>query len=392
MNYRKFQADKIFTGFEFLDPGHVLITDEDGKVMEILAEMDAGEEIKRYRGIICPGFINAHCHLELSHLKNTIPPHTGLIPFLLEVVSKRDHDQSLILESIEKAEREMELEGIVAVGDICNTSITLQTKCKSKIKWNNFIEVLGMRDEKAAANLLHYESILNAFTTAAINMEDSTFKSSLVPHAPYSISNKTFEGINIRTGHAIVSMHSQENPAEDELYTKGTGGFIQFFNQLGLAESPFPVTGKSSLRSCLPHFSKQQRMILVHNTFTAEEDIVFAMEHAKEHLSGIHFCICANANLYIENRMAPIDRLIKNKAEIVLGTDSYSSNWQLSIAAEIRTIRKEMPEIPLQLILQWATINGARALERDDVLGSFEPGKKPGIVLLDNALQAKKII
>jgi len=387
MNYRKFQADKIFTGFEFLDPGHVLIMDEDGKVMEILAEMDAGEGIERYRGIICPGFINAHCHLELSHLKNTIPPHTGLIPFLLEVVSKRDHDQSLILESIEKAEREMELEGIVAVGDICNTSITLQSKCKSKIKWNNFIEVLGMKDEKAEANLLHYEGILDVFNGAATNM-----KSSLVPHAPYSISNKTFEGINNRTGHSIVSMHSQENPAEDELYAKGTGDFIILFNKLGLAESPFPVSGKSSLQSCLPYFNKQQRIILVHNTFTAAEDIVFALDHAREHLSGVHFCICANANLYIENQMPPIDLLMKHKAEIVLGTDSYSSNWQLSIAAEIRTIRKELPEMPLQRILQWATINGARALERDDALGSFEPGKKPGIVLLDNALQAKKII
>ena len=387
MNYRKFQADKIFTGFEFLDPGHVLIMDEDGKVMEILAEMDAGEGIERYRGILCPGFINAHCHLELSHLKNTIPPHTGLIPFLLDVVSKRDHDQSLILDCIENAEKEMELEGIVAVGDICNTSITLQSKCKSKIKWNNFIEVLGMKDEKAEANLLHYEGILDAFNGAATNM-----KSSLVPHAPYSISNKTFEGINNRTGHSIVSMHSQENPAEDELYAKGTGDFIRLFNKLGLAESPFPVSGKSSLQSCLPYFNKQQRIILVHNTFTAAEDIVFALDHAREHLSGVHFCICANANLYIENQMPPIDLLMKHKAEIVLGTDSYSSNWQLSIAAEIRTIRKELPEIPLQRILQWATINGARALERDDALGSFEPGKKPGIVLLDNALQAKKII
>jgi len=387
MNYRKFQADKIFTGFEFLDPGHVLIMDEDGKVMEILAEMDAGEGIENYRGILCPGFINAHCHLELSHLKNTIPPHTGLIPFLLDVVSKRDHDQSLILDCIENAEKEMELEGIVAVGDICNTSITLQSKCKSKIKWNNFIEVLGMKDEKAEANLLHYEGILDAFNGAATNM-----KSSLVPHAPYSISNKTFEGINNRTGHSIVSMHSQENPAEDELYAKGRGDFIRLFNKLGLAESPFPVSGKSSLQSCLPYFNKQQRIILVHNTFTAAEDIVFALDHAKEYLSGIHFCICANANRYIENQMPPIDLLMKHKAEIVLGTDSYSSNWQLSIAAEIRTIRKELPEIPLQRILQWATINGARALERDDALGSFEPGKKPGIVLLDNALQAKKII
>ena len=387
MNYRKFQADKIFTGFEFLDPGHVLIMDEDGKVMEILAEMDAGEGIERYRGILCPGFINAHCHLELSHLKNTIPPHTGLIPFLLDVVSKRDHEQSLILDCIENAEKEMELEGIVAVGDICNTSITLQSKCNSKIKWNNFIEVLGMKDEKAEANLLHYEGILDVFNGAATNM-----KSSLVPHAPYSISNKTFEGINNRTGHSIVSMHSQENPAEDELYAKGTGDFIRLFNKLGLAESPFPVSGKSSLQSCLPYFNKQQRIILVHNTFTAAEDIVFALDHAREHLSGVHFCICANANRYIENQMPPIDLLMKHKAEIVLGTDSYSSNWQLSIAAEIRTIRKELPEMPLQRILQWATINGARALERDDALGSFEPGKKPGIVLLDNALQAKKII
>ena len=392
MNYRKFQADKIFTGFEFLDPGHVLIMDQNGKVIEIMAEMDAGEGMERYRGILSPGFINAHCHLELSHLKNAIPPHTGLIPFLSDVVTKRDHDQALILESIEKAEEEMALEGIVAVGDICNTSNTLQTKRKSKIKWNNFIEVLGMRDEKAEANLLQYEGVLKIFTDAAINMDADAFKSSLVPHAPYSISNKTFEGINNRTGHQIISMHSQENPAEDELYTKGTGDFIQFFNTLGLTESPFPVTGKSSLKSCLPHFNKKQRLILVHNTFTAEEDIVFALEHAKEHLSGIHFCICANANLYIENRMPPIDRLIKNKAEIVLGTDSYSSNWHLSIASEIRTIRKELPEIPLQLILQWATINGARALERDDALGSFETGKKPGIVLLDNALQARKII
>jgi cytosine/adenosine deaminase-related metal-dependent hydrolase len=387
MKYRKFQADKIFTGFELLDPGHVLIMDEVGKVMEILPEMDAGEGIERFRGILCPGFINAHCHLELSHMKNCIPPHTGLIPFLMDVVTKRNHDQELILDCIEKAEREMELEGIVAVGDICNTSITLQTKCKSKIRWNNFIEVLGMKDEKAEANLLHYEGILHAFTGATTNM-----KSSLVPHAPYSISNKTFEGINNRTGHSIVSMHSQENPAEDELYAKGTGDFIILFNKLGLAESPFPVSGKSSLQSCLPYFNKQQRIILVHNTFTAAEDIVFALDHARRHLSGIHFCICANANLYIENRMPPIDRLIKNKAEIVLGTDSYSSNWQLSIAAEIRTIRKELPEVPLQLMLQWATINGARALERDDVLGSFEPGKKPGIILLDKALQAKKII
>ena len=90
--------------------------------------------------------------------------------------------------------------------------------------------------------------------------------------------------------------------------------------------------------------------------------------------------------------MPPIEMLMKNGAPLVLGTDSYSSNWQLSIAAEIRTIRERLPEIPMQTILQWATINGAIALDRSDALGSFEKGKTPGVVLLDDELHARRIL
>jgi len=391
MNYRKFQADKIFNGFEFLDPGHVLIVEDNGRVVEIIAEMDAGEGVERHKGIICPGFINAHCHLELSHLKDVIPPHTGLVPFLRDVVGKRDFKPEIILECIEKAEKEMEQAGIVAVGDIGNTNNTLHTKKKSRIVWNNFVEVLSFTDEGSASNMHHYSNVLESFIEAEKDLEKDHFKSSLVPHAPYTISSKTFKAINERTENAVVSMHNQENPMEDQLYEKGTGEFIPFFNVFGFQSSPFPVTGKSSLQSCLPHFKRNQRMILVHNTFTAEQDVNFAISYAKEHLAGIHFCICANANLYIENSMPPISMLIRNGAEIVLGTDSYSSNWQLSIAAEIRTIREKMPEIPLQQMLQWATINGAKALGRSDALGSFETGKRPGMVLLDSTLNARSI-
>jgi cytosine/adenosine deaminase-related metal-dependent hydrolase len=187
-------------------------------------------------------------------------------------------------------------------------------------------------------------------------------------------------------------MHNQENPAEDELYKTGEGEYLHFLKKFGFEKSPFPITGKSALRSCLPHFNQGQRLLLVHNTFIPEEDILFAVEHAKQHLSGIHFCICANANLYIENTMPPIDMLMKKGVDIVLGTDSYSSNWQLSISSEIRTIREKIPAIPLQTILQWATINGAKALGREDALGSFEKGKKPGIVLLDSLLKSRKLL
>ena len=394
MNHLKFQAEKIFNGYEFLDAQHVLVTDTDGLVVDILPEEEAGEDIQQFKGILSPGFINAHCHLELSHLKDVIPPHTGLIPFLLDVVGKRDFPMDVILDRIEKAENEMFLDGIVAVGDIGNTANTLSTKLKSKIRWNNFVEVLSFSDENAALRMQEYGDVLNKFDAAEADqlLDENHFMTALVPHAPYTISDQTFQRINELTKGKVISMHNQENPAEDELYKTGEGEYLHFLKKFGFEKSPFPITGKSALRSCLPHFNQGQRLLLVHNTFIPEEDILFAVEHAKQHLSGIHFCICANANLYIENTMPPIDMLMKKGVDIVLGTDSYSSNWQLSISSEIRTIREKIPAIPLQTILQWATINGAKALGREDVLGSFEKGKKPGIVLIDSLLKSSKLL
>lgn len=394
MNHLKFQAEKIFNGYEFLDAQHVLVTDTDGIVLDIIPEEDAGDDIQQLKGILSPGFINAHCHLELSHLKDVIPPHTGLIPFLLDVVGKRDFPMDVILDRIEKAENEMYNDGIVAVGDIGNTANTLKTKLKSKIRWNNFVEVLSFSDENAALRIQEYREVLNKFDAAEADglLDKNHFMTALVPHAPYTISDQTFLRINELTNGKVISMHNQENPAEDQLYKTGGGEYLHFLKKFGFEESPFPITGKSALRSCLPHFNQGQRMLLVHNTFIPEEDILFAVEHAKQHLAGLHFCICANANLYIENTMPPIDMLMGKGVDIVLGTDSYSSNWQLSISSEIRTIREKNPTIPLQTILQWATINGARALGRDEVLGSFEKGKQPGIVLIDSKLKSSKIL
>jgi cytosine/adenosine deaminase-related metal-dependent hydrolase len=392
MKYRKFKGDKMFNGFGFIDNEQVLITDEHGTVIELTSTQDAGEQIEQFDGTICPGFINAHCHLELSHLKDVIPPHTGLIPFLLDVVGKRDFPMETILDRIEKAEKEMFQDGIVAVGDIGNTANTLETKKNSKIRWNNFVEVLSFSDEMSPKRMQEYNEVLKAFNDAELDLEKDHFKSALVPHAPYTISNLTFKEINRLTPGAVISMHNQEHPAEDVLYKTGEGDFLSFLKIFGFDASPFPITGKSALRSCLPHFNNKQRVLLVHNTFIPDEDIAFAIDYAKEHLAGVHFCLCPNANLYIENKMPPIQKLMEQGADLVLGTDSYSSNWQLSIASEIKTINERLPEIPLETILRWATINGAKALEREDELGSFEKGKKPGVVLLDSHMNSKRLI
>ncbi len=392
MKYRKFKGDKMFNGFGFIDNEHVLITDEHGTVIDLTTTQDAGEQIEQFDGTICPGFINAHCHLELSHLKDVIPPHTGLIPFLLDVVGKRDFPMEIILDRIEKAEKEMFQDGIVAVGDIGNTANTLETKRNSKIRWNNFVEVLSFSDEMSSKRMQEYSEVLKAFNDAELELEKDHFKSALVPHAPYTISNLTFKEINRLTPGAVISMHNQEHPAEDVLYMSGEGDFLSFLKIFGFDASPFPITGKSALRSCLPHFNNKQRVLLVHNTFIPDEDIAFAINYAKEHLAGVHFCLCPNANLFIENKMPPIQKLMEQGADLVLGTDSYSSNWQLSIASEIKTINERLPEIPLETILRWATLNGAKALGREDELGSFKKGKKPGVVLLDSHMTSKRLI
>lgn len=394
MNYLKFQGSKIFDGYELLNGKHVLITDQNGRIIEVVPELEAGDEIQQFEGILSPGFINAHCHLELSHLKDVIPPQTGLIPFLLDVVGKRDFPMDVILDKIDNAEKEMQDDGIVAVGDIGNTSNTLLTKLKSKLDWNNFVEILSFSDKHADKMIQNYSMVLNAFDDAGKTKTTAIpqFLSSLVPHAPYTISTQTFKKINELTKGKVISMHSQEHPAEDILYKTGGGEFLSFLQKFGFEKSPFPTTGESSLRSCLPHFTNSQKVILVHNTFIPEEDIDFAIEYAKKYLSGIYFCLCVNANLYIENKMPPIKSLLQHGADLVLGTDSYSSNWQLSISAEIRTIKEKLPDIPLQTILQWATINGAKALGRETVLGSFEKGKKPGVIEIDSLLHSRKII
>lgn len=379
MHYRKLRADRLFDGYRFRYD-EVLVTDEEGVVLDIVTAADAGDDVEQLKGILSPGLINCHCHLELSHLKNAIPPHTGLIDFLCSVVTKRGFEADIVAAAIAEAEKEMFKNGTVAVGDIGNTADTAFIKSKSKIRWQNFVEVLGFTDAKADENIKNYQGIANELTNA-LRTSDFAHRTSLVPHAPYSVSSKTFQFINEATAGQIISIHNQENPAEDELYKTGGGDFLKLFSIFGIDASPFPVTGKSSIRSYLPFFNNGQTIFLVHNTFMPEEDIVWANEYAISNGLKLVYCLCPNANLYIENKVPPVTLFQQHNCELVLGTDSYSSNWQLSIVKEIQALLQHTL-LSIEDVLQMATINGARALLWDDDLGSFEKNKKPGVVLL----------
>jgi cytosine/adenosine deaminase-related metal-dependent hydrolase len=281
--------------------------------------------------------------------------------------------------------------GIVAVGDICNNSLTIPQKTKQKLRYYNFIEASGWLPANSQLRIERAKNLLEEFLMAlpiAIGTQCS-----IVPHAPYSVSESLWTEIQPYFENKVVSIHNQETAFEDEFFLEGKGDFIRMYEMMKLDNSHHQPTKKSSLQSYFDKLTKAKNILLVHNTFTKQEDIDYIQLQTLNPKLQTFFCLCVNANKYIEDALPPIELFMKNNCTIVLGTDSLASNWSLNILDEIKTIRKNFPEIPLQELLSWATINGAKALEMDDQLGSFERGKKPGIILINEEnLSAKKIL
>ncbi len=374
---RKFSADKIFDGYQFLQH-HVLITDAAGIVIDVVDEKEAGDDVEKLQGILCPGFINTHCHLELSHMKGHIPKHTGLVDFVLKVVTERHYAEHDILEAIEDAEDEMLQNGIVAVGDICNNTLTIPQKNKGRLAYHNFIETSGFIPAFAKDRFNKSLEILEEYRST-INHQPSTIN----PHAPYSVSPQMFAIINDLPNNNLLTIHNQETAAENEFFENGTGDFLRLYQQMGIDISFFKPGGKTSLQTCLPYFTKAQSLILVHNVTTSAEDLEFTKPSTINHQPSTFFCLCPNANLYISNTLPEVNMLMKHTGNIVLGTDSLASNDQLSILAEIKTLQHYFKEIELATLLKWATSNGAKALQMEEKLGSFEKGKQPGVILIE---------
>lgn len=291
---RKLSADWIITlAHEPLKNG-VVIIDDDGKVINLLQSPVGLNDVEHFDGILCPGFINAHCHLELSHLKGKLPEKTGLVNFIQNVQKFRSADIQEIISSIERAENEMRENGIVGVGDISNSENTFLQKKKQNLHYHTFVEVFGFNPASA-------EKLLsNSIELASKAPQEAT----VVPHAPYSVSEKLFRQI-ADLEQSIVSIHNQETAEEGKFYKNKTGDFLKLYEGFGLDISFFNAKGKNSIQSYLPWMGKG-RKLLVHNTCSSEEDLNFAEDN-----SDNYWCLCPNANIYIENQLPDIPLFIQ---------------------------------------------------------------------------------
>ena len=373
---RKISADVLYPVSSEPIPGGVVITDGDGRILAIEHSRDGHDpsSLEIHKGAIIPGFINTHCHLELSHMKGRVATGTSLLPFLKSVVAFRETTMEEILEAITRADEEMYREGIVAVGDISNKADTVVQKDRSRLRYYTFVEMFDfLQEEMAEATFSRYFEVFEQQSTANGN------RKSCVPHAPYTVSRALFQKTNaVNQSGQTVSIHNQETPHENEFFLRKSGGFMDFYAQFGFPLDHFHPSGKTSIHYAIENLRSDMRVLFVHNTTTGPQDIAAAQEWNP----NVFWATCPNANLYIENRLPYYRYFLDSGARVTLGTDSLTSNWQLSILEEMKTIARFQSYVPFETLLRWATLNGAQALGFEDDLGSLEPGKKPGVLLL----------
>ncbi|MFK7904056.1 MAG: amidohydrolase family protein [Chitinophagales bacterium] len=375
---RKITADYIFPVSAAPIEKGVIVVDNEGKILKIDERGNHDPTtLEMHKGAIVPGFVNTHCHLELSHMKGVAKTGTGLLPFLQTVVNHRDVSQEKIIAAIEANDEYMYNNGIVAVGDISNKTDTAATKEKSSIRYYTFVEMFDfLQNDWAQKTFDDYYQVFEGQSGGNGN------RKSCVPHAPYTVSEKLFGLLkDINEEGCTVSIHNQETPHEDQFFLDKTGDFLKFYSAFQIGIDHFQPSGQTAIHYALQNMNPNHRTLLVHNTMSRPEDIAAAHEWGGK---NVFWATCANANLYIENRMPSYQRFIDSNAQMTIGTDSLTSNWQLSILEEMKTIARFQSYLSFETLLQWATLNGAKALGFDADLGSLDAGKTPGIVLLSN--------
>lgn len=365
-------SDHVFSAHKGFISNGILVLEDNGVVKELIDPAKTADvpEAEKFQGILVPGFVNAHCHLELSHLRGKIEKHTGFVGFAKQLMPMRgEFTHEEIVAAAEAAEQEMMRNGIAAVGDIVNSVDTFEIKQQNKLRYHTFIELISLNPKMAE----------KAAEVGMFLKESCPQTSSIVPHAPYSVSNELLEIIGnlSREENGAISIHNQESKAESEFFQRGTGDVRSLYDFLDLDISWFKPTGVNSLRSKLKSLPVNRNLILVHNTYTSADDIRWAEFYSKH----IYWCFCPNANLYIENALPHYQDFIDAKVKMVVGTDSLASNDGLSILDELKVLSKYNNSFTSAQLLSMATSNGAEALKLAE-FGTFEAGKKPGVNLL----------
>ncbi len=378
MGIKRIAAPFVYTleSFEPIRNGFVEYDENDGTIIRtgVCDDMSSEEVVE---GAIVPGFVNAHCHIELSHLHGKFYKGSGMAGFIDQINALRDWaGREVKVELTGKWMDKMWEDGVSAMADISNDDSSFYIKAAHKLYTRTFLEVFGSEPHMC-------EGVMADVTALHALAKEKGIDAAPTPHSCYTMSPQLLSA-SAAAGLAdgYLSYHSQESQEEEDLLLSGSGAMYE--NRVRNGMSTPPVTGESSLKYFIDRLADampapyDQHILLVHNVCLKQDDI----DAAKKVMNNVYWAICPLSNIFIHNALPPIDLMRKNSLAIALGTDSLSSNDDLSMIKEIACIHENFPEVPMGEVYTWASLNGARFLSKEDVLGSLTPGKKPGIVLV----------
>ena len=378
-----FSAPQIHDGNRFLPAGSVVEIADNGEVLKVYGpEENVVADTVFEKGILSPGFVNAHCHLELSHMRGAVPEGTGLMVFLTQVIGRRGATEEAKKEARFSALEELFSAGVVAVGDIANTTDTLDVRSAGKLHFHTFVETLGAIPQTAGARLADAERVFEQFKlqSESVSAGGKVLAQSVTAHAPYSVSEPLFKAISNSAAATRLSVHSEESEDENEYYQTGTGSVNYLLETLGISLTDYKPHGNSALPVWSRWMQRQTPTLLVHNTVATPQTIA----GAEAHFNNLFWCLCPNANRYIEGKLPPVENLQAAGVKLCIGTDSLASNHALSVLGELQLLKALKPALSWEELLTWGTRNGAEALGFSSFLGTLEPGKIPGLLHIED--------
>jgi cytosine/adenosine deaminase-related metal-dependent hydrolase len=329
-------------------------------------------------GALVPGFVNAHCHVELSSMKGLFRKGTGMAGFIDQINALRDTRSAE--EKVQALREAMDLmwsRGVSAMADISNCADSFAVKAAHPMYTRTFLEVFGTEPEDCP-------SVMEAVTRLQREAESFGLDAAPTPHACYTMSPELVTASS-RAGLAsgFLSFHSEETEEEEEMLRSGSGPMWENRRRAGMSVPP--VTGKSSLlyfidRLLAVHPAPfEEHILLVHEVCMDQEGI----DAVKAVMKNPYIAICPLSNLFIHNALPPVERMRSNGLKLCVGTDSLSRNDDLDIVAELYCLQSHFPTVPTGELLTWACRNGAEFLGRPE-LGALEAGRKPGLVWIDS--------
>lgn len=343
---------------------HVIEMDEQGFVVSVRKRTEQ-EKVEELQGYLIPGLVNAHCHLELSHLRGQIEPGNGMAPFIREVFRLRSaFSEDVQEEALYNALEEVSQSGTVAIGDICNSDLTVEAKKRTpQLHIHNFLELPGLDPSRSEQVWAHGETLRQAF---------GDLPHSFTPHAPYSMSAPLLKKVYEHTRHA--SVHLLESRDEVELFVTREGSLADVFHDFGIVFPAFPDA--HPIDYILRNLNEETRIIWVHGTLLKSNDILSMLRKAPDSF----FCLCPRSNFYLHKRYPDLSQFQEVKHRVCLGTDSLASNHDLDLWQEVQKVLTLPGPPDFHTVVMWATMNGANALGVGNRFGKFRPGLRPGLL------------